>query len=253
MDPLEEAMMEYEADRLEYSYKSCPFDIKPGTKRLLFIDLGANKGLVSKYFYKYYKKRLLNSRNLELHIHAFEPLASKLKTISRIANIQNEFDKVNSNSTANCHELVAWVHDGIVSFSQGTKAFHTNSAVTDVWKDVGGDKGKFEVHNELTCVNISRWIMDKVTKTNYDAVFMKMDVEGSEYTIIDKLIEDDTLAHIDKMFVEFHKRYRFEAEETSIKKCVDKIHKASETILVYNESGRLNRERPASRYKILNR
>ena len=253
MDPLGEAMAEYEADRLEYSYKSCAFDIKPGTRKLLFVDLGANKGLVSKYFYKYYRKRLSNPRSLELHIHAFEPLASKLKVFPRIANIQNEFDRVNSDSVAKCHEFVAWIQDGTVSFSRGKKAFHTNSAVTDVWKDVGGDKDKFEFHDELACIDISRWIMKKVTTTSYDAVFVKMDVEGSEYAIIDKLIEDNTLAHIDKMFVEFHKRYRFEAEETSIKKCVDKIHKASETILVYNESGRLNRERPASRYRILSR
>jgi FkbM family methyltransferase len=40
-----------------------------------------------------------------------------------------------------------------------------------------------------------------------DEVFLKMDIEGSEYEILEKLIEKNILTRFTKIFVEFHNQY----------------------------------------------
>jgi len=41
----------------------------------------------------------------------------------------------------------------------------------------------------------------------YDEIIVKMDVESSEYDILEKLINDKNIILIDRLFVEFHSNW----------------------------------------------
>ena len=41
----------------------------------------------------------------------------------------------------------------------------------------------------------------------YDEIIVKMDVESSEYDILEKLINDKNIRLIDRLFVEFHSNW----------------------------------------------
>lgn len=55
---------------------------------------------------------------------------------------------------------------------------------------------------EINCIDFVSWIEKHTTST--DEITIKLDVEGSEYEILEKLIESNHLARIKKIYVEWH-------------------------------------------------
>jgi len=63
----------------------------------------------------------------------------------------------------------------------------------------------------------------------YEEIVVKMDIESSEYKVLDKLILDNTISLIDTLFVEFHaysfskdKRGKYESKEKEYSKILPK-------------------------------
>jgi FkbM family methyltransferase len=52
------------------------------------------------------------------------------------------------------------------------------------------------------CIDLSRYIADNVRPDDY--LCLKVDVEGAEYEIFDKMLRDGTLALVRELYVEFH-------------------------------------------------
>jgi len=65
-----------------------------------------------------------------------------------------------------------------------------------------------------------------------DTVIVKMDIEGAEYVILDKLIETKLISRINHLFVEFHafcilddkKETYVQAEQRKRQECQIEIH-----------------------------
>ena len=60
----------------------------------------------------------------------------------------------------------------------------------------------FEEPVSVECIDFSKWIKDNFSKEDY--IFVKMDIEGSEYKILPKMIEDGTMSYIDTLVIEWH-------------------------------------------------
>jgi FkbM family methyltransferase len=60
--------------------------------------------------------------------------------------------------------------------------------------------GHFETSVEVECFDFSK----VVSKLKGNKIFVKMDIEGAEYDVLEKMIQDDTLKYIDTIFIEFH-------------------------------------------------
>lgn len=52
------------------------------------------------------------------------------------------------------------------------------------------------------CQDLSEFI--EYQAQHYNEIILKLDVEGAEYNILEKMYQDDTLKHITKLYVEFH-------------------------------------------------
>jgi FkbM family methyltransferase len=51
-------------------------------------------------------------------------------------------------------------------------------------------------------MDFSRWILDNFDKDDY--IILKMDIEGAEYAVIDKMDKDGSLEYIDEFYGELH-------------------------------------------------
>jgi len=77
---------------------------------------------------------------------------------------------------------------------------------------------------EIRCINLSKWIKKHFKPDNY--IILKMDIEGAEYEILDRMIKDKTLSYIDILYCEFHRRRCgvSKLREHNIMRAIEKLH-----------------------------
>ena len=55
---------------------------------------------------------------------------------------------------------------------------------------------------KVESIDISQWILDTFSKD--DRIVMKMDIEGSEYEVLPKMIEDGSINYVNQLYIEWH-------------------------------------------------
>jgi FkbM family methyltransferase len=135
----------------------------------VFIDGGAYNGDTIKQFLRgdFIKRKDLK----EFKIFAFEPMFPELP---------NMIHKAISN------------YDGVATMNG------ENSLANSIEKD----NIYHEPHQETLVMNFPKWFKRKFQKDDY--IIIKLDIEGSEYDILDTMIEDKTLSWVNILFCEFH-------------------------------------------------
>ena len=89
------------------------------------------------------------------------------------------------------------------------------SCVTSIKEEMISEKRNsdfYEWHQdiEIESIDISNWI--KTNLSEQDLIVMKLDIEGSEYNVLEKMISDGSINYINKLFVEWHD-YQLENKE----------------------------------------
>jgi FkbM family methyltransferase len=80
------------------------------------------------------------------------------------------------------------------------------------WNPWGGELRKNFINSaKVPCWSLSRFIKENFTKE--DKIVIKMDIEGSEYDVLEQMIEDGTIEWVDHISVEYHSRFFINAEE----------------------------------------
>ena len=156
----------------------------------VFIDCGANDGCSVRKF----KKE--KDPNNEYEYHSFEANAAFLNDIK--------------STGANCYHNAVWIKDEELTFyvvvvdKYGHHGAHTTGAST-----LNEEKNKLnlKMHQEVEEVavegiDISKWISNNFSKE--DHIVLKMDIEGSEYEVLEKMIEDKTFDMVNELLIEFH-------------------------------------------------
>lgn len=57
---------------------------------------------------------------------------------------------------------------------------------------------------EVEAVDFSKWIKDNFTKEDF--IVLKMDIEGAEYQVLQKMIDDGVIFYIKELYVDWHAR-----------------------------------------------
>jgi len=73
----------------------------------------------------------------------------------------------------------------------------------------------FKKNMKVQSINLSKFIKDNFNKD--DNIVMKMDIEGSEYSTLEKMIEDDTISYLNFLTVEWHSAF-FENKDEIIQR-----------------------------------
>lgn len=149
--------------------------------RKVFIDVGAYDGDTIEQFYNWYK---LIDNPLEYEIYGFEPNPEMFKAAKK---------KVGHRQNVVLEESAAWVEDDEIEF-----------AVDDIGSTVMKTKRNWEASPKITIksFDFSKWLAANFTAEDF--IVCKMDVEGAEFPILEKMIRDGTDKLVNELLVEFH-------------------------------------------------
>lgn len=167
--------------------------------RKVYIDCGAWKGASINFF------RKMVPRALKYETYAFE--------------CKKDFVTVLNN----CNQVkvipkAVWVYDGMLDFYLGEDESTPSSSVIREKRT-----GQLDIDHpqQVECIDFSQWILNNFSPEDY--VIVKMNIEGAEYNVLDKMIRDDSIKCVSKLFVSFHWN-KIGMDEKEHKKLVEKLH-----------------------------
>lgn len=178
-------------------------------KRYIFIDGGADKGSTIGWFERsqFYSKH-------SWEMFAFEADSQLASAIPHKSNL-TIFDQA------------MWIHDDFIEF---------HLAKDWKWNSVFGRKTR-GLPDKTVCVSsidFSHWVKNNFNESDY--ILLKLDIEGAEYKILDKMILDGSLDYVDSLFIEFHSGRAGVSVETD-KKIVEEFEKRG---ISYQVNGRFS-------------
>lgn len=144
-----------------------------------FIDCGAHCG-----------ESILKAKQLfglDTTIISFEP-------IPYFANQLKEIHK--DNPTIMIENAAVWINDDI-------KKFHIHKEITDgssLLTLYGGVDDDYYI--DIPCFDLSKWIKETFNPSDY--IILKLDIEGAEYEVLNKMIEDGTISMVNELYGEWH-------------------------------------------------
>jgi len=150
----------------------------------IFIDCGANRGQSIELFLKNWDDAA------DFNIYSFECSTSK-KLQTAIQNVIKE--NISKCKSIEYINKAVWIKDE-----------------QRIFYDEGNESSSLLIKKTrlnpvlVECIDLSQWI--KKTFNPDDFIVLKMDIEGAEYEIFNKLMEDDTLSYINKLYGELHSR-----------------------------------------------
>ncbi len=166
------------------------------TKKGLYIDCGSNLGQGYDFFSKYFP------------ITKFDHIMVEPNP-SCIIELKKKYLKNNSNSkNLIIIDKAADIKDGTAFFyglnNKEKGKYSDGASIQDFHNSALYTLDKNDVV-EVETFDFSKFI--NKCRINYDLIVLKMDIEGSEYGILSKLLTDDTAKYLDLIFVEFHSAY----------------------------------------------
>jgi FkbM family methyltransferase len=108
-----------------------------------------------------------------------------------LAIIKEKFENIEAVGTG-----AAWIRDGQAEFAQDTNLLAYGSTLM---------KSKEEIWNVMPKIKVQTFDFSKwIEQFAYDYVIVKMDTEGAEFPILEKMLTDDTVRIMDQLWVEVH-------------------------------------------------
>jgi len=216
---------------VEFNFKKWQWSLLKTDEKILFFDLGANKGEVTEKFINY-------AKNYKAYLfEANSNLCRKLRI--------RYFDEAFLQDNIEIFENIVGVNNDLCKFLIGLKRDCTNSMVESVHKELGASMRKFNrsLDVDVESIDISKFILDKIKNEKHDIVIVKMDIEGSEWKVIDKMILDGTFKKVDVLLIEYHgiashlKEVHPKIDIYDSNKYNKLIYDASEKVKIYQERG----------------
>jgi len=164
--------------------------------RKIFIDCGAFDGCSIRLF------REKRDPGYEYEIFSFEPPSNPLPGGFEGILAPSPLEKVAKEYRAKIIRKAVWVHDGEILFYGdinagstviGDKMFATGCKVSESHRTTA---------YAVECIDLSKWIQETFDKE--DHIELKMDIEGAEYEVIEKMHKDGTLGMINRFSGELH-------------------------------------------------
>lgn len=84
-------------------------------------------------------------------------------------------------------------------------------------------------YETVECIDFAKWIIDTFDKD--DCIILKMDIEGAEYKVLNKMITTGAIEYIDILRCEWHHRKIKAIERNTHKKVMNKLKTYNITLL----------------------
>lgn len=149
----------------------------------VFVDLGAYTGDTIEEFRNWSKVAF--PTKTDWIIHAFEPNPNLYPMV-----------KEKSNLTTHTYQKAAWTEDTTLEFAIDTTETPLGSTLMSGKKNIWDNFG----HIQVEAFDFSTWLK----QFKNDFVVVKMDIEGAEFPVLEKMIQDGTDQICHQLLVEFH-------------------------------------------------
>ena len=161
-------------------------------KRKILIDCGSNLGRVLEDF--------VNKRHGYI-FYAFEPQPELSETLDALINKYK-------NTSITLLKKAVWIKNETLKFYLATKwgsgykdgstliSNHTNnSSAVDYNHPI-----------EVEAIDFNEWFLNTVMPEADDYIVIKMDIEGAEYDVLEKMLANDSFKYVSELMVEFHNK-----------------------------------------------
>lgn len=175
-------------------------------KRKFFIDCGGNTGQSIRKF-----KSLKKYEDQNYKIFSFEPNFDLIKDYAK----NNPRDKIINSAV--------WVKNEKINLYLDRHDGDGSSLLTEKIHPHGHKENDLDNPLVVEAIDFSEWILKNFKKEDY--IILKMDIEGAEYAVLEKMIEDGSMKYIDELYIEWHyKKVSIdEARHNEIKEKVKKV------------------------------
>ncbi len=103
-----------------------------------------------------------------------------------------------------------WIEDGEIDFYLDMLDLTTNRGFPGQASTISKTKtekcldGQFTEKSlvKVPSIDFSKWIKTKLNKSDY--IFLKMDIEGAEYEVLNRMIDTGAINYLDDLDIEFH-------------------------------------------------
>lgn len=169
-------------------------------QRGLFIDCGSNQGQGFRYFSQFFAPALYDAILIEPNPHCWASLQDEIAKSAATRRIR--LIKAAASTDAGTAQFFGLTERGDNPLSEGGSivAGH-NSALYES-----------DPNSALTVETISLADLIVAQAQTYDAIVMKLDIEGAELDVLDHLLSTGAIDRLYALYVEFHAQYMAEPE-----------------------------------------
>jgi FkbM family methyltransferase len=113
--------------------------------------------------------------------------------------------------------------------NEGDTGMGSSVVPLDVWDPWGNNSSgtHFLKQVDVLCFDFSKFVLENFSPE--DNIIVKMDIEGSEYDVLEKMIRDDSISYLNHISVEWHSRFFKNKDEIE-----NRERNLIETIRTYN-------------------
>jgi len=160
---------------------------------VVFIDCGANVGAVLEKEIRLHPER---------EYFAFE---ANPRLLQRIQAIQARYPS----TRIEIHGKAVWTKEGVIDFFlSGENSF--GESVTDGSTLMTGKSprdprsGRIDYDHpvQVESIEFGKWL--RATFAKRDFIYLKMDIEGAEYAVLQSMLRDGSIEYISRAWIEFH-------------------------------------------------
>jgi len=91
-----------------------------------------------------------------------------------------------------------WIYDGEIEFY---KSYRRGGKANGLFHN---KRARKETTIKVECIDFSSWILKTFTKNDY--IILKMDIEGAETEVLNKMLHDGSIDYIKIAYIEFHNK-----------------------------------------------
>jgi FkbM family methyltransferase len=182
--------------KLYYNSKYLNNKVSKVKQKGLFIDCGSNIGQSFEFFQKFYQIKNFDYILFEPNPHCFHVLKEKYE-----------------NNKSYCVEIREQAV-GIENKKLNFYGIHENfggkySLGGTVNPEHNSNQKNYSVDHGIivNSVNFSELLSDVILPKKYSFLILKLDIEGSEYDVLESLIHNNQIKVFTIIFVEFHSKY----------------------------------------------
>lgn len=172
----------------------------------VLLDCGAHLGQGLKHLSK------LKKIDETWEIHSWEANPYTFKEL--LSNLDFKYK-------VNFHNEAVSNYDGFIKINIETTKQKRSNFETDLGQgssiiplnqwDGGLHIGKFVKTENVKCLDLSEWIKKNYKQNDY--IVIKLDIEGAEYDLLEKMILDCTINYVNEFYIEWHSRFFVNQEE----------------------------------------